>query len=123
MNFVLVKQAGVAALVAVNAMLLGWALMTYRRKRSLPGGYYKLLPVSSAIAAFQVTIGLYFLLEGRQIHPMHLFYGILVGAGAILQFLLRPGTASGQRYRNRPLIHAALALFVTLLAARSWMSG
>lgn len=123
MNLVLLKQSGVIALAAVNATLLGWALITHRQRGSLPEGYYKLLPVSAMIAAFQVLMGLYFLVEGRQVHLMHLFYGSLVAIGAILQFQVRPATASGQRYRNKPLIHAALALFVALLAARSWMSG
>lgn len=123
MNLVLLKQSGVVVLAAVNATLLGWALITHRRRGSLPEGYFKLLPASTAIATLQVLMGLYFLLEGRQVHLMHLFYGSLVAIGAIFQFQVRPTTASGQKYRNKPLIHAALALFVALLAARSWMSG
>lgn len=123
MNPILAKQAGVIALALINVTLLGWAILTHRHMRPLSAGYYKLLPVSSLIAAFQVCMGIYFLVEGRQAHLMHLFYGSLVGAGALLQFLVRPTTATGQKYKAKPLIHAVLALFVALLAVRSWMSG
>lgn len=123
MNLVLLKQAGAIALVAMNAALLIWTLVTHRTRRVLPAGYYRLLPFSSGVAAFQVAMGLFFLAQGRQVHLMHLFYGTLVATGAILQALMRPTTATGQKYRGKPLIHAALALFVALLAARSWMSG
>ncbi|MFZ5824239.1 MAG: hypothetical protein ACOY94_07925 [Bacillota bacterium] len=123
MNLVLVKQSGVIALAAINATLIAWALITHRKRGSLPDGYYKLLPASTGIAAIQVLTGLYFLLEGRQVHLMHIFYGTLVAIGAILQYQVRKGTAAGHKYRNKPLIHAAVALFVALLAARSWMSG
>ncbi len=75
------------------------------------------------IAFFQVGMGLYFLWQGRVVMPMHLFYGILVGSGALAQLLVRPGTALGQKYRGKPLVHAVLSLFVGLLAARSWMAG
>lgn len=123
MNFVFWKQVGVLALISINVALLAWAFMTHRQRRSLPEGYYRLLPVSSTIASFQVAMGLYFLLEGRQALLMHIFYGSAVAMGALLQHLLRLTTATGQTYRAKPLIHAALALFVALLAVRSWMSG
>lgn len=123
MNLLLFKDAGVIVLGAVNLALLVWAVVTYRQKRSLPEGYYRLLPISSLVAAFQVAMGLYFVLAGRQAHLMHIFYGTLVGTGALLQYLVRPGTATGQKYKAKPLIHAFLALFVALLAVRSWMSG
>lgn len=123
MYLLLFKQAGVIALVSINLALLVWAVATHRQKRSLPEGFYRLLPVSSLVAACQVGMGLFFLLDGRQAHPMHIFYGTLVAVGAVLQFLVRPTTAAGQKYKARPLVHAALALFVALLAVRSWMSG
>lgn len=119
----LAKQAGVIILVLVNLVLVGWALTTHRQKRALPEGYYRLLPISTGIAAFQVSMGLYFLLTGLQVDLMHLLYGSLVATGAILQLVVRPGTATGRKYRGKPLVHAALALFVTLLSVRSWMSG
>lgn len=123
LNLLLVKQAGVIALAAINVTLLTRAIVTHRRKGPLSEGYYQLLPASTGIAAFQVCVGLYFLLTGRQVHLMHLFYGILVASGALMQFLVRPGTALGQKYKAKPLVHAFLALFVALLAVRSWMSG
>lgn len=118
-----VKQAGVLALAAVNLVLLVWAVLTHRQRRSLPEGYYRLLPVSIGIAAFQLSVGLFFIIQGRQPHLQHLVYGGLVGVGAILQILVRPGSAVGQRYRNKPLVHAVLALFVALVGIRSWMTG
>lgn len=118
-----VKQAGVIALAAVNLALLVWALFTGRKRRSLPGGYYRLLPVSIGIAVFQLSVGLFFIIRGRQPHLQHLFYGALVAIGALLQFLVRPGSATGQRYRHKPLVHAVLALFVALVGIRSWMTG
>lgn len=123
MNLLLVKQGGVILLSSLNAVLLGWALLAHRQKRGMPGGYYRLLPISAAIGLFQVGMGLFFLWQGRVVMPMHLFYGTLVGSGAIAQLLLRPGSGLGQQYRGKPLVHAALALFVGLLAARSWMAG
>jgi hypothetical protein len=123
LNLVLVKQFGVISLVGVNLFLLGLAVAAYRQKRPLPATYYKLLPVSPAIAAFQIAMGLFFLSKGFQVHGMHLFYGIVVGTGAALQVLLRPTTATGQRYKARPLVHAVLALAVSLVAIRSWMSA
>ncbi len=118
-----IKQFFVIALAAVNLALLVWALLAARQRRILPAGYYRLVPASIAIGAVQLGIGAFFLIQGRQPHLQHLLYGGLVGVGALLQFLLRPGTALGERYRNRPLVHGVLALFVALVGIRSWMTG
>lgn len=117
------KQIGVLALAAVNLVLLVMAVVAARQRRPVPAVYYKVLPASLAIALLQLSVGVYFVLEGQQPHLQHVLYGILVGVGGTLQFLLRPGSASGQRYRNRPLVHAVLALFVVLVGLRSWMTG
>lgn len=123
MDLNLLKQLGVIGLAGINGLLAVWAVIALRQKRALPDRYYRLLPVSPAVAAMQLLIGLFFVVEGRQPHLMHIFYGVLVGTGAILQLLMRPSLATGQKYRNKPIVHIALALFVGLLSARSWMSG
>lgn len=123
MNMLQMKQLGVIALAAVNLVLLVWAVVAARQRRAMPAGYYRVLPVSIAIALFQLGVGAFFVLQGRIPHLQHLLYGGLVGVGALLQFLLRPGSSTGQRYRNRPLVHAVLALFVALVGIRSWMTG
>lgn len=123
MDLNLLKQVGVVALAGMNGLLAVWAFIALRQGRALPDRYYRLLPISPVVVAMQLLIGLTFVVEGRQPHLMHMFYGFLVGTGAILQMLLRPNLASGQKYRNKPLVHIALALFVGLLSARSWMSG
>ncbi|MFZ5814882.1 MAG: hypothetical protein ACOY93_06220 [Bacillota bacterium] len=123
MNLLDLKVTGVFVLAAINLRLLWFGVVAYRQKGPLPEEYYRVLPASTAVALFQVGIGLFFLLTGRRVEWMHLLYGILVGAGAILQMVLRSTTAAGQQYRGKPLVHAALALFVALLAIRSWLSG
>ncbi|MFO7273491.1 MAG: hypothetical protein LOD90_11155 [Symbiobacteriaceae bacterium] len=118
-----VKQFFVVALAAVNLVLLVWALIAHRQRRALPDGYYRLLPVSAAIALAQVGIGIFFVIQGRIPYWQHVLYGTLVGLGGILQLSLLPGTRAGQQYRSRPLVLAILALFVALVAIRSWMTG
>ncbi|BAD39391.1 hypothetical protein [Symbiobacterium thermophilum] len=118
-----VKQFFVIALATVNLVLLIWALLAHRQRRVLPAGYYRLLPASAAIGLVQVSIGMFFLIQGRIPYWQHVLYGALVGVGAVLQFVLLPGTPAGQQYRNRPLVHAAVALFVALVGIRSWMTG
>lgn len=116
------KRGGVILLVALNLVLLTWALLVYRRRGALPDGYYRLLPLSPVVAAIQLTLGVTVFARGMRPDVMHIFYGVLVGTGALLQGLLGRRTALGHRYRARPLIHLVLALFVALLSARSWMA-
>jgi len=118
-----VKRLFVISLAAVNLVLLIWAVLTHRQRRVLPAGYYRLVPVSVAIGFLQLAIGGFFLIQGRQPYLQHLIYGGLVELGVVLQLLLRAGTRAGEQYRNKPLVHAALDLFVALVGLRSWMTG
>lgn len=117
------KQGLALFVITLNLILVGWALWTYRRRQPLPDGYYRVLLVAPAVALALPLLGVLFWGQGSIVRGMHLFYGILVSLGLLAQFALRRHTAAGHRYRTRPLVHAALALFVLLLTVRSWMAA
>lgn len=120
----LVKQTAASLLAAVNGCLFLWAFLTYRKREAMPDGYYRLLMTSPALAAVLVAMGLTFLTQGMRAPGMHIFYGAVVGSGAIAQLALgRRRSAVGHKYRARPLVHLVLALFVGLLGARAWMAA
>lgn len=121
---VLTKQIGASLLGGINLVLVIWAVVRYRSRQSIPDGFYKLLYGSLAVAAMQLFVGLYFVLgQGKVATGRHLFYGIMVGVGALVQLLLLPKLPLGTRYRGRPLVYAFWALFVLLATFRSWMSA
>lgn len=117
------KEMGATLLVALNAILLIWAAVAYRRRQSMADAYYGLLAASPVIAAFQVLMGLTYITQGMRAPGMHIFYGCLISAGALAQVVLGRRTAVGHRYRARPLVHLFVALFVGLLSARAWMAA
>lgn len=117
------KRGGAIVLIAINLVLLVWAIRAYRRKFTLADGYFKLLPFSPAVAVVQLILGVSFYASGVRPPLMHIFYGVLIGLGATGQVLVGPRTGLGQKYRAKPLVHAFLALFVALLSARSWMAA
>lgn len=117
------KRGGAILLVALNLGLLVLALLAYRRRQALSDGYYRLLTWSPVVAAVQLTLGITVFTRGMRPDVMHIFYGALVGTGALLQGLLGRRTNLGHRYRARPAVHLFLALFVALLSARSWMAA
>lgn len=120
----LAKQTAALLLAAVNGCLLLWAFLTYRRRGAMPEGYYRLLMASPALAAVLVAMGLTFLTQGMRAPGMHIFYGAVVGSGALAQLAVgRRRTALGHKYRTRPVVHLVLALFVGLLGARAWMAA
>lgn len=104
-------------------MLMLWAVMLYRRRQSIPVGYYRFTYLSYALAIFQITVGLTFVLEGRGVNGFHLFYGIVVGLGVLGQALLGAGTPLGHRYRGRPLVYAFLALVVLGATFRAYLKA
>jgi len=118
----LLKGVGAAALAVTNLVLFGIALVAFRGRRSLPQSYYQLVPLSSAVAVYQVGLGLTFVLMGLRAPLMHIFYGVAVGVFALGQGVLR-WTHLGQRYRGKPMTHAFFAMVILLLAIRSWMSA
>ncbi len=108
----------------INLILVIWATLRYRRRQSVPDGFYKLWPVSILVAAFQLSIGLYWVyIQGKVANGQHLFYGIVVGTAAVVQTLLLPKLPLGQRYRGKPLVYAFWALVVLLATFRSWMTA
>jgi len=117
------KRTLAAVLPSINLVLLVWALLCWRRRATLPGGFYRLLPLSPLVAAVQLILGITFVSQGLQAPLMHMFYGVLTGLGATGQALLSRRTALGQANRARPLTYAFLALFVLLLGVRSWMAA
>lgn len=117
------KQTGAVLLAAVNTGLLVWAANAYRRRAPMPDGYYKVLAASPVVAALQVGLGLFFLSGGMRAPVMHIFYGSVVGAGALAQIALGRRTALGHRFRARPLVHLFLALVVALVSLRAWMAA
>jgi hypothetical protein len=117
------KRIGVVILAAVNLTLLVVAIRAYRRRSALPDLYYRLYLISPLAAAMNVVLGVSLVTMGVPPVPMHIFYGVMVGVGAVLQLVLGRTTAIGHRYRSRPAVHGFLALFVTLLAIRAWMQA
>lgn len=120
---ILIKQIGVSLLGAINLILIVWATLAHRRRQSLPEAYYKLLLASVGVSVFQVGVGLWFLLEGKVVTGRHLFYGIVVGTGALGQALLGRRLPLGQRYRGKPLVYAFFGLVVLASAVRSWLTA
>lgn len=120
----IIKQVGTGILLLINLVLLGWGVAAYRRRESLTNGFYRWLPVSYAVAASQVLLGVFFVVtRGWPGDGMHMLYGALVALGALAQALLGAGTRLGQRYRGKPLVYAFISLFVALVAVRSYMSA
>lgn len=116
------KLIGAYTIMAGGLTQLAWSLVAYRRRRSLPPAYFAFTAALHTVIAAQLALGLYLYLRGYPLPGMHLFYGLLVGLGAAAGLALRPRTATGQRYRGKPLVHAVLGLFILLLALRSWMA-
>lgn len=117
------KHAAATLLMAVNLGLLVWSFVLHRQRRPVPAGYFRLLVISAVAGLFLVGVGVYFLLQGWFPLNLHLLYGTLAGVGALLQLAVHPRSGAGKAYRLQPLVHAALALFVGLVALRSWMSA
>lgn len=109
-------------LAVLNAGLLVGALAAHFRRRPLPAAHFRGYALSHLLAAVLVIMGLTFLGRGQVAPWMHIFYGVLVTVGSVGQLVLRPKTEPGQKYRNRPLVHATLALFVLLTAGRAILS-
>lgn len=117
------KRSGAMLLAGVNLVLLVWAFAAHFRRSALSDAFYKWLPFSPLVALVQVGLGLSFLARGWQVVGMHIFYGSMIGVGALAQFLLRRNTKAGHTYRARPAVYGFLSLFVMLLTIRAWMVG
>jgi hypothetical protein len=123
MSLFVIKKVGALLLGLINLALLAWAGRSAQQRAVLPDGYYRLLRFSVGIGAFQVGMGLFFLTQTYRAPGMHYLYGSLVGVGVLGQFLLGRQSALAERMRNRGWVHAFIALLITALAVRSWMSA
>jgi len=122
LDLLLVKKIGASALIAVNLCLLVWAILVYRRKKSMPWGYLQWLSASPAVAAFQVFMGVYLWLTSYRPPGMHVFYGMIIGIAATAQGVLA-WTPLRHKYRAKPVIYGFLNLVVALVAIRPWMTA
>lgn len=119
----LIKTWTAATLGLISLALLITSLTCYRRRRILPGAYYLGAAVIQVLAAALVGCGLLLFYRGYPVQGMHLFYSLLVVAGAVLHQVFKPRTGIGQYYRNKPTAHALLNLFVIAVALRAFMSA
>jgi hypothetical protein len=125
------QSALVTAVAAGNFVLAAWAFVAGRRGQSRLGrGFWTLLLVVLAALAVQVAAGLLLALGGaRPRVPLHWLYGILVAAGALAQFGLRPGgflraKAMGNTpWSGEARFLALLCLTEGALVLRAFMTG
>lgn len=119
----LAKTVGAGVLAALLAGLLVQALAAHRHRRALGPVYYACLRATQAVALGQAGLGVWLLTRGARPTPMHLFYGGLVAALALAATALWPWTALGQRWRARPLAHAAGCAVALLVLIRAWITA
>lgn len=117
------KLIGAYTIMAFGLTQLIWGLVVHRRRRSMPPAFFAFTAALQALIAVQLSVGAYLYWRGYPLPGQHLFYGVLVGLGGAASLALRPGTATGQRYRGKPLVHAVLGLFILAVALRSWMTA
>lgn len=116
--------------IAGNAVLAGWALLADLRKRSaMSAAFWTVLLIVVLVVAVQAGAGILLAAGGRSPRaPLHFLYGILVAAGAAVQFGMRP--AGGLRrtvFRGlagrEPRALALLCLTQAALLARAYTTG
>ncbi len=98
-------------------------------RRPLPSRFWTLTVVVVAIVALQVALGVVALAGGTfPRRGLHLLYGALVAATAVIQVGLRPGGALRRRYADalaggEARILALVCLTAFAVVARAWMTG
>lgn len=117
------KTIVAAGLTATSLALLLLALDCHRRRRPMPAVYYSVAALLQLQAAGQIAVGVYLLWRGFWVPGMHLVYAALLALGAVVLQVLAPFSPTGQAYRNRPLVHALVALFLLAVAVRAWWSA
>lgn len=118
--------------VAGNAVLAVWAIGAdlFRGRRRLGAFFWTVLLVVNAMIALQVASGIILAIGGaRPGVPLHFLYGILVIAGGLVQFGLRPGGFLRQRafsdpaHVNEPRVLALLCFTELALVLRAFTTG
>lgn len=98
-------------------------------RRPLPSWFWRLAVVVAAIVALQVVLGVAALASGMfPRRGLHLLYGVLVAATAVIQIGLRPGGFLRRRYADalatgEARILGLVCLTAFALVARAWMTG
>lgn len=102
----------------------GYAFM----RRPLPSWFWSVTLLVIAVLALQVLAGLVLLAGGvRPQRGLHVMYGALVAATAVVQYGLRPGGFLRRRYsefeKSEARTLALICLTQFALIARGWMTG
>jgi len=120
-----------AATAAGNAVLTAWAIVAHRRRQSTLGSsFWTLLLLVLVVLAVQIATGVVAAVAGaRPKTSLHFLYGVLVTAGAVVQFGLRPqGFLRAAMTRNaaplrEPRSLAIVCVTQMLLILRAYMTG
>lgn len=120
-----------AATAAGNAVLTAWAIVAHRRRQPALGrAFWMVLLLVLVVLAGQVATGILAAIAGaRPKTSLHFLYGVLVTAGAVTQFGLRPdGFLRAAMTRNETSFREPRALAIVcvtqmLLILRAYMTG
>ncbi len=116
--------------VVGNLLLAAWAgLSSLRGRWVLSAAFWAAMLGLLAVVSVQLLAGLVLLAAGaRPGTGLHLLYGVLVAAGAVAQYGLRPRgflrvrVAPGPGFPE-PRVMALLCLTQAALLMRAWMTG
>jgi len=127
------QRALIIAVIAANGTLAIWAYVVHRRgQRTVSRGFWTVLLIILAFLIVQVASGIALLLSGarpRGNWPLHLLYGVLVGALAVYQVGLRPGGFVPAQHillglnPRSPSGLALICLMQAALIARAYATG
>jgi hypothetical protein len=112
-----------------NLVLVVAAAVAIPRNRPLGSWFWGAVHLVAALVVVQAVAGLGAYLDGGQPgRGLHLLYGPLAGAGAIVQVALRPGGRVRRRYADALAGREARVLALVCLTefgllARAWMTG
>ena len=114
--------------MAASLILALWAYLLHRRRRPLPGPYWRMQTAALALLGIQVLVGLSMLAIGLRPVPLHYLYAALAIAAGVGQLLLRPGGSLGRMLREEGALSesgafAILTLLAGLFALRLYMTG
>jgi len=117
--------------VVGNILLAVWAgVSALRARRTLSPAFWATLLLVLAVLAVQAVPGaLLFLAGARPRTWLHLLYAVLVVAGGVAQYGLRPGgalrrvVASTPGTFREPRVMALLCLTQAALIIRAWMTA
>lgn len=121
----------IAAAIAGNAILAVWAFVAQRRQRRVLGrAFWVLLLLVVGVLAVQMAAGVLLAVAGaRPKASLHFLYAVLVTAGAVAQFGLRPGgflraaVVRDSAQFSEPRYLALICFTEAALIARAYMTG